>query len=371
MFSVRQPYPMLMAARRRLDDGEFEKLLRATVVVAFRYNVIGAQLPGEQERVYHAAATAISRGELTRASQILVALRTIYPNDEQFRAAFADKSIKTTASRNAKVVRYILCRLEKQESGRDFDFDSASYTIEHVLPQNPQIGWEAFGDRDLETFIYRMANMVMLEAGKNKEIANRSYHDKQAVGGSPRITMTGLRTDWTRDSSSWQGWRRVCGVFPSFPEVPSAACPPGAEGCDRCCECRCRSRGWKSCGCDGRASRDAPGANGRVSDAIGRRRSRRAGARFAEGCIRQAGPCRWNPALDAVSHHTGDSRPRRGALPRRGWPALLARGHVEVQAGAAKVSGTAAARGPPVRGGRLSGCGAGRSAGRIRPGARP
>jgi hypothetical protein len=132
-----------------------------------------------------------------------VALRTIYPNDKQFRAAFADKSIKTTASRNAKVVRYILCRLEKQESGRDFDFDSASYTIEHVLPQNPQIGWEAFGDRDLETFIYRMANMVMLEAGKNKEIANRSYHDKQAVLRESGFALTRRlaedNDDWTPD----------------------------------------------------------------------------------------------------------------------------------------------------------------------------
>lgn len=154
MFSVRQPFPMLMAARRNHQDADFESLLSATVVLAFRYNVIGAQHTGEQERVYHAVALRIARAEITRASEVLEGLRPIYLTDDGFRAAFADKSIKTTATRNNKVVRYILCKLERQWSGLEVDFDSSSYTIEHVLPQNPVEGWEAFRDSDLESFIY-------------------------------------------------------------------------------------------------------------------------------------------------------------------------------------------------------------------------
>jgi|GEM_PF-4813187 len=53
MFSVRQPYPMLMAAKRVLTDPDFGTLLRATVVLTFRYNVIGSQHTGEQERLYN------------------------------------------------------------------------------------------------------------------------------------------------------------------------------------------------------------------------------------------------------------------------------------------------------------------------------
>lgn len=108
MFSVRQPYPMLMSARRRLTDADFESLLRATAVIAFRYNVIGAQHTSEQERVYHVAALQLHRGDAITVVQVLETLRTVYRSDEAFRADFAEKSIKTTQSRNAKIVRYIL-----------------------------------------------------------------------------------------------------------------------------------------------------------------------------------------------------------------------------------------------------------------------
>jgi hypothetical protein len=181
MFSVRQPFSMLMAAKRSLPDAEFETLLRATVVLAFRYNVIGAQHTGEQERVYHSVALRIAKGEFFRAFDVLDALRFIYLNDDAFRFAFSDKSIKTTASRNKKIVRYILCALEKQVSGQDFDFDSSSYTLEHVLPQNPVNGWEHFRDSDLENLVYRIGNMTMLEAGQNRDLGNNDYAAKRPV----------------------------------------------------------------------------------------------------------------------------------------------------------------------------------------------
>lgn len=181
MFSVRQPYPMLMAAKRSLPDEDFGGLLRATVIIAFRYNVIGSQHTGEQERVYHLAALKLNNKEATNLTQVLAILRQVYPSDEAFKADFSEKIIKTTQSRNAKIVRYILCKLEKQAGGAELDADSPSYTIEHVLPQSPREGWEAFNDRDLETFVYRLGNMVMLEAGKNKDLGNKPYAEKRLV----------------------------------------------------------------------------------------------------------------------------------------------------------------------------------------------
>lgn len=190
MFSVRQPYPMLMAARRKLTDADFGRILKATVVLAFRYNVIGALPPGEQERVYHKVALEIAQGKKTDAGGILDALRDVYVGDESFVTLFADKSIKTTASRNAKVVRYILCRLEKQASGQDFDFDSPTHGIEHVLPQSPSKGWKEFQDRDLDTFVYRLGNMVMLENGPNRDLGNKSYAEKRDVLRQSGFSLT-------------------------------------------------------------------------------------------------------------------------------------------------------------------------------------
>lgn len=201
MFSVRQPYPMLMAARRTLSDADFGALLRATVIIAFRYNVIGAQHTGEQERVYHAAAIQLHSKEATNLAQVLATLRHIYPSDDVFKLDFAEKVIKTTQSRNAKIVRYILCKLERQAGGIEFEADSPSYTIEHVLPRSPAAGWDAFSDRDLDTFIYRLGNMVMLEAGKNKDLGNRSYTEKRPVLQQSGLLLTRQlaenHADWT------------------------------------------------------------------------------------------------------------------------------------------------------------------------------
>jgi len=190
MFSVRQPYPMLMAARRRLEEADFESLLRAVAVIALRYNVIGSQHTSEQERIYHAVALKLHRAEARSLSDVLEALRPVYRGDEAFRADFSEKSIKTTQSRNAKIVRYLLSKLERQAGGIDFDPESASYTIEHVLPQSPQAGWDAFSDRDLDNFIYRLGNMVMLEAGKNRDLANKPYIEKRAVLQTSGLALT-------------------------------------------------------------------------------------------------------------------------------------------------------------------------------------
>lgn len=200
MFSVRQPYPMLMAARRKLDDEDFGRLLAATVVLAFRYNVIGGLPPGDQERVYHKVAIQIAQDQATNGRDVLDALREVCVGDEAFVAAFSDKSIKTTASRNAKVVRYILCRLERQSSGQDFDIDSPAYGIEHVLPQHPSSGWDDFQDRDLDSFTFRLGNMVMLADGANKDLGNKPYAEKR---DAYRQSVFSLTRELAEQNEEW------------------------------------------------------------------------------------------------------------------------------------------------------------------------
>jgi hypothetical protein len=181
MFSVRQPFPMLMAAKRKLSNKDFGDLLRATVVIAFRYSVIGGEPTNEQERVLHAAAIQLHNDKVSRLYDLLPLLKPVYRGDDAFRADFAERGIKTTNARNTKIVRYILAAIEKQIGGAEVDPDSSDYTIEHVLPQRPDAGWEVFPDRDLEQFVYRIGNMTLLEAPKNKTCANRPYVEKRPL----------------------------------------------------------------------------------------------------------------------------------------------------------------------------------------------
>lgn len=179
MFSVRQPIPLLLAAHRTLVERDFEVLLRAVVMISFRYNVIGNLQTSDQERTYHALASRISKGETGSIGSILLALRAVYPSDDRFRAAFAAKAISVKQSRNRRVARYILAKLESQASGSSVDFESGAVSLEHICPTNPSEGWEQFTDEDVESLTSRIGNMLLLETNRNRDIGNSPYSIKR------------------------------------------------------------------------------------------------------------------------------------------------------------------------------------------------
>ena len=200
MFRVRQPFPLILAAHRALPPEQFSKVLRGCTVIALRYNVIGNQPTNEQERVYYAAAQKIQSENLTHSKQVLECLTEIYPRDEQFKAVFADKVIRTTDSRNNRVVRYILCELERRSSGQDLDFESDAFNIEHVLPQNPQDGWDAFTDEEVEAMVYRIGNMALLAKGANKDMGNAPYSQKRPILQASGFALTQALA---QDNEAW------------------------------------------------------------------------------------------------------------------------------------------------------------------------
>ncbi len=201
MFSVRQPFPLLFAAHRKLPDADFAGLLRSCVIISFRYNVIGSQPTNEQERVYYVVAQKIANDEIATATAALEGMKTVYPNDDAYRAAFSEKIIRTTNSRNLRIVRYILCALEKQASGNDHDFESDSFNVEHVLPQNPENDWEAFSDEEVDAMVYRLGNMALLSKSVNKNLGNSGFGVKKPVLAESQFELTRKiaedNADWT------------------------------------------------------------------------------------------------------------------------------------------------------------------------------
>ena len=201
MFSVRQPYPLILAAYRRLGDADFETLLRALVVIAFRYNVVGNFQTSEQERTYYAEAERISRGDHTLLKEILDGVRGVYPNDEVFRSAFADKSIGTTQARNRRIIRYILSKLEKHEVGIELDYESSAISLEHICPTNPQGGWQGFTDEEVETMSMRLGNVTLLEPGPNRDLGNSEFDVKRIIYAHSSYALTRQvaeeNDDWT------------------------------------------------------------------------------------------------------------------------------------------------------------------------------
>jgi hypothetical protein len=210
-FRVRQPYPLLLAGKRIFDAPDFTGLLRATMVISMRFNVIGSQSTAEQERKYNEVAERVAKKERVTLGPTLQLLRSIYPDDAAFKAAFAEKSIRTTDSRNNRVVRFILCAIEKHLSGQAHDFASDAFNIEHVLPQNAPDNWGGIGNDDAEALVYRLGNMTLLQAGANKDLGNAEYAQKRPTYQQSGFAITkklGVENaDWTPERiAAHQNW---------------------------------------------------------------------------------------------------------------------------------------------------------------------
>ncbi|MCY4515522.1 MAG: DUF262 domain-containing HNH endonuclease family protein [Candidatus Tectomicrobia bacterium] len=193
MFNVRQPLALLLAAFDRFDGDRrgFQRLLHAIAVVSFRYNVICSRQSNEQEVVYNRIAVDISSGRLPTPNSAIAELRRVYPDDGEFRASFADKVLRTTSSRNRKVARFILFRLERHVSkGAHFDFESARYDIEHVLPERPEGGWDQFDEQQREAFTYRLGNLSLLATPTNRDAGNAEFAEKRMAYSQSEFAIT-------------------------------------------------------------------------------------------------------------------------------------------------------------------------------------
>lgn len=212
MLRVKQPYSLLLAAKRHLSESEFSNLLRAIMVISFRYNTIGAYSPTDQEKIYNTIAEQINQSKITMLSQIWALLKPVYIDDQRFKADFAEKSIKTTDSRSKRIVRYILCALEKQFSGNEHEFASDSFNIEHILPQNAPDDWGEFTYEESISLAYRLGNMTLLQSSTNRDLGALDYVQKRPVLLESNFEITKKLandySEWTAEKiSSWQRWQ--------------------------------------------------------------------------------------------------------------------------------------------------------------------
>ncbi len=204
MFNVRQVYPLLMAAYRQLPEDEFTKLLKYSSIISFRYNVIGNMATNAQEKVYNEIAKMLSNKEIAGLNAILKIINKIYPSDDKFKADFIEKELRTTQSRNKRIVRYLLFEIEKHVSGNDYDFDSDKYNIEHVMPENLGEGWDHISDQEHEHFLYKIGNMTILKTAQNRKIGNFTFDEKRAIYQNSEFSITNRIA---LENSYWDGER--------------------------------------------------------------------------------------------------------------------------------------------------------------------
>jgi hypothetical protein len=195
LFRATQCYPLLFAAWDHMRN-DFATVLRICSVITMRYLVIGGMSTNIMQSQYVTAALQIRNGNIKSPKELLKALGSIYPSDQQFRADFSTVVLPTTQKR---LVRYILFKLENNYSGSERAFDADGGTIEHILPENPDDYWHALFP-DAATDCYRLGNYTLLEASKNRLIARKSYDDKKEVYAQSAYELSKLIT--------WQEWNK-------------------------------------------------------------------------------------------------------------------------------------------------------------------
>lgn len=180
LFGVKQQLPLLMIARQKWDEAEFDKLLKLISVISFRYNVVGARQANAMEDIYNKVSLKIFNGQISSAKQAFEELKALYINDKDFKNDFSSL-IVYSYGKEKKLARYILFELENhlmQGGDRDYEYDPA--TIEHILPENSTPLWDSsFLPVVQPNYIYRLGNYTLLEDHLNNEAGNELIDEKK------------------------------------------------------------------------------------------------------------------------------------------------------------------------------------------------
>jgi uncharacterized protein with ParB-like and HNH nuclease domain/ribosomal protein S17E len=203
MFNVKQPQTYLLVAQDYLSSNDFTKLLSYTMILSFRYNVICRRHAGEQEGHYNELAIKIYEQNIS-LQEVKQILLEIYPDDSLFYNSFKNKILKTTFSRNKKIVKYILCKLENQFSNKLIDFNNESLTIEHILPENPGVEWQQIAWEQEKKLVYRLGNLTLMKFSRNKDAGIKNFTEKRPIYQDSVYEITSQIAEkyqqWTEDS---------------------------------------------------------------------------------------------------------------------------------------------------------------------------
>lgn len=176
LFRLKQPFSLLMAAKKNLADNEFKRVLKTVIMMCFRYNVICDRNPNDQETPFNALAQSISIEKVVDLKK----LSSIMVDDAEFKSAFKEKSFPYN-SRNAKVVKYILGKIERfKGSTQSVHYSDDNVSIEHIYPQNPTDEWE-LDETKMQRYIFRLGNICLLEKNLNRDIQNAGFETKLPV----------------------------------------------------------------------------------------------------------------------------------------------------------------------------------------------
>jgi Protein of unknown function DUF262/Protein of unknown function (DUF1524) len=190
LLKAQQSVPLMFAVWERLSKEDFARVLKLVNVFTFRFTAVSGLNTNELEPLFHRAAKAVLDGNADTPAKVFDFLRPSYVEDEQFRRNFEVLEVSTSGP-SKHLAKYILCRFERDLSGRDTDYETDPGTIEHILPENPVDTWcDVISEREWPRQINRIGNLTLLEGKLNREIGNESFSKKISIYEKSRYELT-------------------------------------------------------------------------------------------------------------------------------------------------------------------------------------
>jgi uncharacterized protein with ParB-like and HNH nuclease domain/predicted transport protein len=199
-------YPFLLSLYHdyKQDDlpaGDLARIVRTIESYVFRRAVCGIPT-NSMNKTFLALTRAVRSGdhlESTQAHLLLLESYRRFPRDEEFKRELASRDLYNFPRRT-----YWLRKLENH--GRKETVQVGEYTIEHIMPQNPNLsaawqgdlgpGWKAVQERWLHT----LGNLTL--TGYNPEYSDRPFADKRDMKGGFRHSPLNLNAGLA-DEGPW------------------------------------------------------------------------------------------------------------------------------------------------------------------------
>jgi len=190
LFDIRPMRPLLLALAHRFNKGEADKAFKYLVTLGVRLMITNATRTGTVEEGLAHAAHQVFDGKLSDGRSLIEGLKSIYPNDEQFRLAF-----QTATVSNRKLAKYYLRALEMAASGEAEPWhipneDKSVINLEHILPEKPEGNWPQFTEDQVKLYYKRIGNFVLLRASENSTLKSAPFDQKKIVYSNAQYSLT-------------------------------------------------------------------------------------------------------------------------------------------------------------------------------------
>jgi hypothetical protein len=195
--------PLMLACMKSLSPIEVERAFRMFIWWSVRFIVTGTPT-GAVEKYYAGRAAELWKGKaIKNAKELANAMAKFVPDDAAFKNAF--ETIRVSKS---YLARYFLRSLENTMKDDQFpenvlNDDGQILTLEHVLPENPSVGWPPIDVETAEHVHRRLGNMTLLRSNANSTAGNKTFDEKKKVYSE----SSGLLL--TKDILAYSSWGLV------------------------------------------------------------------------------------------------------------------------------------------------------------------